>query len=124
MSTAEPLRKEGEEHLPPSLVALKRAAEARGIHVQLPPPGARPGRSTRWRRFARKILGRRDAGADPSAAAFAQVPDELLHLQRDLARRGITLRLPDPTLEWTLPEPVDLGVSVSDVVVRQRRGEP
>jgi hypothetical protein len=41
MSTAEPLRKEGEEHLPPSLVALKRAAEARGIHVQLPPPGAR-----------------------------------------------------------------------------------
>ena len=115
-----------QDEIPPDLSAFEHAAGELSASVRAPrritrAPRALPGRSTRWQRFTRRILGR---GADPAAAAAPELADELLHLQRDLARRGITLRLPDPTLEWTLPEPIDFGVSVSDVVVRQRRGDP
>ena len=52
-------------------------------------------------------------------------PPDLLALQRRTAAHGLNIRLPSLNPDWELPEPVDLGgISVSEMVVRLRRGNP
>jgi hypothetical protein len=57
----------------------------------------------------------------------AEVPEhlkELLEMKRILGERGINVRLPNPTPGWTLPEPLELqGISLSDAIIRARRGD-
>jgi hypothetical protein len=53
-----------------------------------------------------------------------QQPPDLLEFQRRMAQRGMRVQLPSLKPNWDLPEPIDLGgVSLSEMVVRLRRGE-
>jgi hypothetical protein len=49
-------------------------------------------------------------------------PPEWLQFQREMAARGLTVKLPAPRAEWTLPEPIEVeGELGSQAVIRLRR---
>ena len=51
-----------------------------------------------------------------------QHPPEWLQLQRDMAKRGLTVKLPTVHPNWTLPEPIEVeGELASAAVIRLRR---
>jgi hypothetical protein len=49
-----------------------------------------------------------------------ELPDDLAAFKRACEARGISLRIPRRDASWSLPEPVDFGVPLGDVVIRQR----
>lgn len=51
-------------------------------------------------------------------------PPELLEFARRAAEQGMIVQLPSPDSGRDLPEPIDVGASLSDMVVRLRRCEP
>ena len=60
----------------------------------------------------------------PVAADEPRHPPDLLDFQRRMAEQVMTVQLPSLNPNWDLPEPIDLGgVSLSEMVVRLRRGE-
>jgi hypothetical protein len=49
---------------------------------------------------------------------------DLLEFKRRMAEAGVVVHLPKPGARFSLPEPIDFGVSVSDIVIRNRGKEP
>lgn len=54
------------------------------------------------------------------------LPPDLARLKRLCEARGVTVRLPVFDPDWELPEPIELpeGVSLSDIIIRNRGREP
>ena len=49
-------------------------------------------------------------------------PPEWLQFQREMAARGLTVKLPTVNPDWKLPEPIEVeGETASQVVIRLRR---
>ncbi|HEX8695490.1 MAG TPA: hypothetical protein VF746_23965 [Longimicrobium sp.] len=48
----------------------------------------------------------------------------MLELKRRAAARGFTIHLPTPGAKWSDWEPIDVGESASDIVIRNRGKEP
>jgi hypothetical protein len=49
-------------------------------------------------------------------------PPEWLQFQREMAERGLTVKLPTVNPDWTLPEPIEVeGELASQAVIRLRR---
>lgn len=57
---------------------------------------------------------------EPEPDDEAELPEDVAALKRACDARGISLRVPSFGLRWTLPEPIDFGVSLGDIVVRLR----
>ena len=61
--------------------------------------------------------------ASPKRVPAPEHPEELLRMQRELARRGITLRLRNPRASRPPRTPLEIeGELLSEVVIRHRRG--
>ncbi|HEX2202158.1 MAG TPA: hypothetical protein VHG91_02615 [Longimicrobium sp.] len=54
------------------------------------------------------------------------LPPDLARLKRLCEASGVTVRLPTFDPNWELPEPIPLpdGVSLSDIIIRNRGREP
>jgi hypothetical protein len=60
----------------------------------------------------------------PADVAGPQHAPDLLEFQRRMEEQGVQVKLPSLNPNWELPEPIDLGgASLSDMVIRLRRGE-
>ena len=58
------------------------------------------------------------------ALPISQHPPELLEFARRAAEQGMIVQLPSLDGGRDLPEPVDVGASLSEMVIRLRRCEP
>lgn len=68
---------------------------------------------------ARKKIGTPEApGPEP------EIPAVMLELKRRAAERGFTIHLATPGADWSDREPIDVGESASDIVIRNRGKEP
>lgn len=63
------------------------------------------------------------SAASPKRVPTPEHPEELLHMQRELARRGIVLRLPNPRAQRAPRTRLEIeGELLSEAVIRLRRG--
>lgn len=138
-----------EKDHPPELLELKRRAAEHGLILHLPRPGAKwidrepidfgvsvsdivirnrgrepdaPLPNVGCSGFSAHVSQERE----PSAREIPEdeYPPELLELKRNAARHGVILHLPRPGAKWVDREPIDFGVSASDIVIRNRGKEP
>ena len=85
-------------------------------------------------RHTRLRFGRREALAFPPMRPFgwqtwenmdlSEYEDDLIALKRRAEANGHYLQIPKRSATWDLPEPIDFGESVSDIVIRNRGREP
>ncbi|HEV7587713.1 MAG TPA: hypothetical protein VGO40_06250 [Longimicrobium sp.] len=55
---------------------------------------------------------------------LSEYDDDLIQLKRRAEANGNYLQIPKRGAAFELPEPIDFGESVSDIVIRQRGREP
>jgi len=55
---------------------------------------------------------------------LSEYDDDLIELKRRAEANGHYLQIPKRGAVFELPEPIDFGESLSDVVIRQRGGDP
>jgi hypothetical protein len=53
--------------------------------------------------------------------SLSEYDDDLIELKRRCEARGMNIQIPKRDAVFELPEPIDFGESVSDIVIRNRR---
>lgn len=150
MNTARKKQEEPrDEGHPPDLLELRRRAAEAGVTIHLPTPGAKwIDREPIDFGVSVSDIVVRNRGRDPGEPAPLPIvsceecrtdvppppayeptaeheyPPDLLELKRRATMHGVNIRLPKPGAVWIDREPIDFGVSVSDIVIRNRGKVP
>jgi hypothetical protein len=55
---------------------------------------------------------------------LSEYDDDLIELKRRCEAKGMNIQIPKRGATIELPDPIDFGESLSDIVIRQRGREP
>ena len=79
-------------------------------------------------------FGRRESQAVPHLRPFgwqtlatmdlSEYDEDLIELKRRCEARGMNIQIPKRSATMELPEPIDFGESLSDIVIRNRGKDP
>lgn len=55
---------------------------------------------------------------------LSEYDEDLIELKRRFEAKGMNIQIPRRDARFELPEPIDFGVSLSDIVIRNRGKDP